>query len=255
MIAEHLTVVGQRMSEAEYDAERAKLAPDKAAAAVRWEQALAVLFARSNWTQDMLAKKEGKTRQWVSLRLCFGGFLNFATTVAKAESIPNNLTERRFRSLWELTDKAERNERVRFQEVLKLIREDTRISKPPSPKGYPKIIREHFADGQWHPLADIAEKLEEPDHAAVERSLYGMDKLGSADIEKRLRGRDQHTEYRIFPREKTVSASELAEKLGPLIKSLKAEGKKSMAAMVPANVAMFADLLQRLLDEWTASPE
>jgi len=36
--------------------------------------------------------------------LRFGHFLNFATTVAKADSLPANLTERRFRALWEQTD-------------------------------------------------------------------------------------------------------------------------------------------------------
>jgi hypothetical protein len=248
----HLAVVGHRMSEAEYDAERAKLAPDKAAAAVRWEQSLAVLFARSNWTQDMLAKKEGKSQRWISYRLTFGHFLTFSTTVLKAETLPNNLTERRFRLFWEQTDKDERNDRIRFQQVLKLIRDRTVISNPTNAKGYPKIIREHFADAKWYPLADIADKLGEPDHAAVERTLYGMKKDKTADVETRLRGREQHTEYRIFPREKTVSATELAEKLGPLIKDLKVEGKKNMATMVPAKVAMIADLLQRLLDEWTA---
>jgi hypothetical protein len=120
------------------------------------------------------------------------------------------------------------------------------------PTRYPKIIGEHFADAEWYPLADIAEKLGAPDEAAAERSLYGMEIRGSVDIERRLRGRDQHTEYRIFLRKKTVSAIELAKKLDPLIKELKIEGKKSMATMVPANVAMIASLLQRLRDEWAA---
>lgn len=31
----------------------------------------------------------------------FGRFLNFLTMVRNPESIPNNLTERRFRSFWE----------------------------------------------------------------------------------------------------------------------------------------------------------
>ncbi len=90
MTAEHLTVVGHRMSEAEYDAERAKLAPDKAAAAVRWEQALAVLFARSNWTQEQLAKKEGKNQSWVARQLLFGRFLSFMPMGINPENTPNN---------------------------------------------------------------------------------------------------------------------------------------------------------------------
>jgi transcriptional regulator with XRE-family HTH domain len=245
------------MTDAEYEAAKAEFlatygASNAEAAALR-DQAMAKLFACSGWTQEKLAEKEGKSRQWIVQRLCFGQFLNFATAVANLNLLPNNFTEWKFRGYWEQTDKDEHNNRIRYQQVLEMIREDIRIGKSTKTKGHAKIIREHFADGQWHPLSEIAEKIGTTEQDAMQR-LRDMKKL-SIDLETRLRGRDQHTECRIFPREKTVSVSELAEKLGPLIKSLKAEGKKSMAAMVPANVAMFADLLQRLLDEWTASPE
>lgn len=245
------------MTDAEYEQAKAEFlatygASNAEAAALR-DQALAKLFARSGWTQEKLAEKEGESPRHIGRRLTFGQFLNFWPTGQNAETPPKNLTERRFRSFWELTNKNEHNDRIRFQRVLEMIREDIRIGKSTKTKGHAKIIREHFADGQWHPLADIAEKIGTTEQDAMQR-LRDMKKL-SIDLETRLRGRDQHTECRIFPREKTVSVSELAEKLGPLIKSLKAEGKKSMAAMVPANVAMLADLLQRLLDEWTASPE
>jgi hypothetical protein len=33
--------------------------------------------------EDELARKEGKTQSWVTRRLCFGRFLNFATVAAK----------------------------------------------------------------------------------------------------------------------------------------------------------------------------
>ena len=245
------------MTDAEYEQAKAEFiatygASNAEAAALR-DQALAKLFSRSGWTQEKLAEKEEKTQQWVAYRLRFGRFLHFTTTVVNPENLPKNLTERRFRHFWEQTDKDEHNDRIRYQQVLEMIRNDIRIGKSTKTKGHAKIIREHFADGQWHPLSEIAEKIGTTEQDAMQR-LRDMKKL-SIDLETRLRGRDQHTECRIFPREKTVSVSELAEKLGPLIKSLKAEGKKSMAAMVPANVAMFADLLQRLLDEWTASPE
>ena len=240
-----------RMSPAEYDLQRAKLPDVRKHAGARFDQELATLFYRSGWTQEQLAKKEGKSQQHIQRHLLFGRFLNFTPFGVNPENTPNNLTEGRFRKYWLQTEKAG-NERIRFQQVLDLIRDHTVISNSTIAKGYPKIIREHFADAKWYPLADIAEKLDDPDHAAVERALYGMKKDKTADIETRLRGRDQHKEYRIFPREKTVSTTELAEKLGPLIKDLKEEGKKSMARMVPAKVAMLADLLQRLLDEWTA---
>jgi hypothetical protein len=42
-----------------------------------------------------LAQKEGKSRQWIVCRVRFGAFLTFATTVAKTNSLPVNLTEAR----------------------------------------------------------------------------------------------------------------------------------------------------------------
>ena len=75
-------------------------------AAAKRDQALAQLFARSGWTQEELGKKEGKSQDWISLRLRFGRFLNFTTAVVNSE-LPRNLTEWRFRELWEQTDKTE----------------------------------------------------------------------------------------------------------------------------------------------------
>jgi hypothetical protein len=43
---------------------------------------------------------------------------------------------------------------------------------------------------------------------------------------------------------------ELTTKLRPIVEGLKAEGKKNMATMVPAEVAMLAARLERLLNEW-----
>jgi len=57
--------------------------------------------------------------------MLMGRFLLFATTVAKLETLPKNLTERRFRELWAQTDQTERNERIRFQQLLKLIENTT----------------------------------------------------------------------------------------------------------------------------------
>src|SRR5262245_56778888 len=85
----HLTVVGTRMTEAEYDAERAKLrelyGESSAEASAKRDQAMALLFRRSGWTQEQLARKEGKTQQWIAYRLRFGRFLHFTTMVVKSD--------------------------------------------------------------------------------------------------------------------------------------------------------------------------
>jgi hypothetical protein len=57
-------------------------------------------------------------------------------------------------------------------------------------------------------------------------------------------------EYRIYKQEKMISSSELVEKLTPIIKDLKAEGRKNMATMSPATVGYLAGMLEKLVDEW-----
>jgi hypothetical protein len=69
-----------------------------------------------------------------------------------------------------------------------------------------------------------------------------------AKIESKRVGKQMH--YRIFKKDKSVSVHELTTKLRPIVEGLKAEGKKNMATMVPAEVAMLAARLERLLNEW-----
>jgi hypothetical protein len=246
----YLTVVGIRMSEAEYDVERAKLAPDKAAAGVRWEQELASLFYRSGWTQDELAKKEEKTQQWVALRIRFGRFLAFAgntTTVV-------NLTERRFRAFWDrTTDYGSSNERIRFRAALELLEADEPLRQARKihiPKGHPKKIVEKFADTKWHSLPVIAKHLDAPEDE-VDRSLAGMvkDGRGGARSEMKTVGKIKH--YRFYKNERMISSNELTDKLTPILDGLQAEAKKSMATMSPMSVAQLAHKLRQLLKEWT----
>ena len=69
-----------------------------------------------------------------------------------------------------------------------------------------------------------------------------------AKAERKKVGNQIH--YRIFKQDKKVSVEELTTKLRPIVEGLKAEGKKNMATMVPAEVAMLAARLERLLNEW-----
>jgi predicted ArsR family transcriptional regulator len=111
-------------------------------------------------------------------------------------------------------------------------------------------LKEQFADGKWHRLSHIADNI---DHAEdrVRRTLDGMLKkqIYGCKAEKKKVG--QHFEYRIFRLGKTVSSSELIEKLTPILKGLEAEGAKNMATMSPGTVAYLAGQLRRLLEEWT----
>ena len=85
------------------------------------------MFYRSGWTQEELAAKEATTQQSIAYRMRFGRFLNFITTVINSQfTLPKNLTERRFRSFWDRTEKANGNERARFNAVLALMRQHER---------------------------------------------------------------------------------------------------------------------------------
>jgi hypothetical protein len=240
-----------QMTEQEYDRERAKFretdGDSSIEVAAKRDQAIAILFYRSGWPQDRLAKKEGKSDSWVLFRVRFGRFLNFLIDVEDSESLPKNLAERRFRSCWLRTDTKETSERIRFQAVLKLMRsESITASRRPSIGG---PIKERFADGKWHRSSAIAEKIG-ADEKHVLDTISGMSKNGyyGCKVERKRVG--AKTEFRIFKKEKTVSLDELTEKLAPIIKELKAEGKKNMATMSPATVAHLAGKLSNLLDEW-----
>lgn len=243
-----------RMSVADYERERATLretyGESSTEAAAKRDQALAKLFYRSQWTQEELAEKEGQSQQRIGQSIRFGRFLNFTTTVVNFETLPSNLTERRFRSYWERTDKSEGNERARFTAVLRLMQEETVLVQKRRPK-VGRTIVDQFGDGKWHPLTTIAEAVDTPEEHVVEtlRTMEALRGTYGARCERKKVGTS--FSYRIFRQTRTISSEELKTKLTPLIEGLKAEGKKNMATMSPATVAHLAGWLQKLLDEWT----
>jgi hypothetical protein len=105
------------MTGAQYDRERAELlatyGQNASEANGRREQEWAKLFYRSGW-QEELAKKEGKSQQHIARRVLFGRFLNLHHDGVNPESLPANLTQRRFRSYWDRTDKTNK-EHTRFK--------------------------------------------------------------------------------------------------------------------------------------------
>ncbi len=113
-----------------------------------------------------------------------------------------------------------------------------------------KTLKEQFTDGKWRRLSNIAHKIDR-DENRVRRTLNGMLKNQTHGCKAERKKVGQHFEYRIFRLDKTISPSELIEKLAPILKGLEAEGEKNMATMSPGTVAYLAGQLRRLLEEWT----
>src|SRR5262249_11521558 len=102
---------------------------------------------------------------------------------------------------------------------------------------------------KWRTASEIADRagIDECDVGRVIHNIQGSHQH-RAKVEIRKVGGEKC--YRIFEKDKTVSMEELTTKLRPIVEGLKAEGKKNMATMVPAEVAMLAERLERLLNEW-----
>jgi hypothetical protein len=237
-----------KMSEAQFEAQRATLREtyggSKREAGVRYEQELAKLFARSGWTQEQLAEKEGKSQSYTARLLKFGQFLEFMPNGINAETPSKPLTEGEFRSHWGQT---KGNERQRFAEVARQLQEGDDVKIRPS---IAKDLIQEFGDGKWHPIEAIAEKFD-VDAEYVASTLHNMNKLLSSDAnnERKQVGKSFH--YRIFKKTKMVSVDELTTKLGPLLDRLKHEGKKRVEAAAPAVVASIAFEIQKIIDEWS----
>jgi transcriptional regulator with XRE-family HTH domain len=241
-----------RMSESDYERERQRLrdlfGDSRSEAGTRWEQALAQLFWRSGWTQEELAAKEGKAQSYLSRMLCFGRFLAFSANMPTGHNLEIT-SERQFRKYWEQSEGS--NERRRFLHVVEMIKAEERAGPTRARNALMDQVREHYSNGKWHGTDVIANRLGR-DRDDVERVLAAATSRSAPSrykIERRRRAQDY--QYRIFPMANTVSTVELAEKLGPLVIKLKAEGRKNMATIAISLIALIADEMQQMLDEWT----
>ena len=131
-------------------------------------------------------------------------------------------------------------------------RRSRRMSDQRKPPMSPKIGRDMVAElrpGTWYSAKAVADKAgaTERDVHSVLQTMCWRPQHG-AKAERKKVGHEIH--YRIFKQVKTVSMEELTTKLRPIVEGLKVEGKKNMATMVPAEVAMLAARLERLLNEW-----
>ena len=235
-----------RMTCEQYERERQQLRDaygDSAReASAKRDQALALLFAKSGWTQEELAQKEDKGQPWVCYRLRFDRFLNIITGVINPDWLPNDLTEGRFRKYWEQTSGT--NERERFSEIQRLMKAQLALKAENRPS-IALPLREQFADGKWHAIEAIANKLD----TTIEHVKSTLHDSKSVKYETKPVGKTFH--YRIFSKKRMISSSELVTKLRPIIDRLTVEGKKSTTTMSPPTVAGLAGELRKLIGEWS----
>jgi hypothetical protein len=251
-----------RMTEAEYrrarDELRATYGETRAQASAQADQAWAALFVRSGWTQDQLAAAEGKSQAYVSLRVLFGKFLVFITTVINPEFAPirANLTEWRFRAYWKRTKDLGSNERQRFLAVQKALLADVRIGRSTRPKkAIGLAVKETCADGKWHAFSVIHERVRtvEAEAAAadvatvlewiVQRSTYGL----TGEKQKGAQG----WRYKLHVSGAYIPLRALMQEIGPLLAGLEAEGKKNSATASPPTVAHLTFQLRQVLERLT----
>jgi hypothetical protein len=134
------------------------------------------------------------------------------------------------------------------------LEESRRSSRSRKHPRSPKIGRAMVANlrpGKWYSAEAVADKAgvtERDVHSVLKPMCWPSRTPFGARAEKKRVGKEVH--YRIFKKDKTVGVQELTTKLRPIVEGLKAEGKKNMATMVPAEVAMLAARLERLLNEW-----
>jgi hypothetical protein len=241
------TATTNRMTPEEFEQCRSALPLDKGAAGVRFEQELARLFHVSGWTQEELAKVEGKSRPWIDQTLRFGRFLEIATDSINARSL--NLHQ--FRNLWKDRSDKGSPENVRFKQVLAAV-EAASIRSQQRPK-LAGDLKRLFADGNWHRLDDMARTLE-TDEQHVRGVINAQLNTKRMRADKKRVGTDAthptgSDAYRLFLTNRTVNYDELTTKLAPIIEGLEAEGKKNMATMSPATVAIFTNRLKKLIDD------
>lgn len=240
---------GRRMTDDEFDAEFQKIMAtygnSRKEAGDRWEQELAKFLYRSGWTQEKLAEKIGHTQSYIAKMLRFGRYLNFSPVGLN----PGSLNERQFRRAWEESPDFGGNERQRFMAVQEALERNHAAAKQKRTPGASKAIRERFADGRWHSLGRIQSTLADFPPDTIAGLLSRENAISGVRREQRRRAQD--IEYRLFPREKQVSSLELSEKLGPLVKQLREQGRKNAATIAISLIASIASQLDSLLDEWT----
>lgn len=123
-------------------------------------QALAILYAQSEWTQRELATQEGISQTRTFQQLVFGRFLLFLIT--QGNQLPH-LNEKQFRPLWTSTDKTQ-TEAERFTEIQAMLQQGQHKPRTGADRQAVRRVSiqliEQFADGKWHALRDMTQAVE-----------------------------------------------------------------------------------------------
>jgi hypothetical protein len=125
--------------------------------------------------------------------------------------------------------------------------------KWPSRLGLGKQIKAQFADGTWHSFEAIVTATGAP-AKDVWSTLDRMWRWGTykTKCERKKVGTEYH--FRLSPEEKQISVHELIEKLTPILKELKVQGRANAATMSPPTVRIMTAKIQKLLEEWAERP-
>jgi hypothetical protein len=254
------------MTEQQFDERLARIEEGHASRreqAAAWrDQEMARLFEESEWTQQKIARKVGKTQRWVSYRLLFGRFLSFRTTCSKDAPGIASLTEGAFRTLWKKT--GSKKESARFAEVLTMLEKQP----PPGPKpppvnkvGLAAAVRELFEDGKWRTVRQAVEAIRPrfpglPDEtlAASVRWLRSHPPRGYQIEVKHLGKVGQYRLRRAGRDLKEVPALDVdrfLEGVVPIIEELKTWGGQSEWHQSPGALRRLAVQLERLIAPFT----
>jgi hypothetical protein len=121
--------------------------------------------------------------------------------------------------------------------------------KPASRVGLGKHIKAQFEDGKWHRFETIVAAAGAPEKK-VWSTLDLMRRWGTYKTKCERKKVGKEYQFRLSPRDKQVSVHELTEKLTPILKELKVQGRANAATMSPPTVRIMTAKIQKLLEEW-----
>jgi hypothetical protein len=266
------------MSWEQFDAQLTHIEDQAAARRERaegyYDQHLARLFVDSEQSQqelaDHLAKRWGRdvSRRWVGYHLCFGRFLTFFGTTCAEYSVPEGLTEGKFRGLWEPTrgedvfdgkrantEAAAADERRRFALVAEEVKDyDCARKRTPVRQA---IIKKVAGRDAWLTAAQIAQKVsgefDRPVSAAdVKSCLSNFTPTEKQPYRVEKAGDGENARYRVVKvRGKIVGKrliAQWAHELIPLLDLLVREAQKNRVEVSLSALCELATKIRKVME-------